>query len=72
MDARRPAVSPTEVISDGTDAITGLSMLTLQFFPFAIPALVLVIAPLALLAGAVLLIASPLLLPLWLIARARR
>ena len=72
MDARRPAISPTDVVTDGTNAVTGVAMLTLQFFPFAIPALVLVVAPVALLAGAALLVASPVLLPLWLLARARR
>ena len=71
MDAR-PAISPSEVVTDGTTAVTGLALLTLQFFPFTIPMLILVVAPLALIAAAGLLVASPVLLPLWLISRARR
>ena len=52
--------------------IVGLTTLTIQFFPFALPLLILVIAPLAVLALAGLLLALPILLPLWLGRRALR
>lgn len=52
--------------------IVGLTTLTIQFFPFALPLLILVIAPLAVLALAGLLLALPILLPLWLGRRVLR
>jgi membrane protein implicated in regulation of membrane protease activity len=46
--------------------MTGLEILTLQFFPFALPLVALVIAPLALPALPALLVAGIFVLPLWL------
>ena len=52
--------------------VVGLTTVTIQFFPFALPLLILVIAPLAVLALAGLLLAIPILLPVWLGRRALR
>jgi hypothetical protein len=49
----------------------GLGILTLPLFPLALPTLVL-LAPLALIPVAVLLLAAPVLLPIWLVRRIRR
>ena len=65
-------LSPGEVADETTTSITALSMIVLQFFPFAVPALLLVVAPLALLAAVAALLAAPIVLPIWLIRRARR
>jgi hypothetical protein len=65
--------TPATEIADAAGAIgAGLGVLTVQLFPFAMPALALVIAPLALLALPLLLLAVPLLLPLLLIRALRR
>jgi hypothetical protein len=50
----------------------GAGILTVQLFPFAVPALALVIAPLALLALPLLLLAIPVLPPLLIIRAVRR
>ena len=65
-------LSPGEVAGETTTSITALSLLVLQFFPFAIPALLLVVVPLALLAAVPALLAAPIVVPLWLIRRTRR
>lgn len=44
--------------------VVGLTTLTIQIFPFALPLLILVIAPLAVLAVAGLLLALPILVPI--------
>ncbi len=49
--------------------VVGLTTLTIQIFPFALPLLVLVIAPLAVLGLAVAVLLLPILLPLWLARR---
>ena len=65
-------LSPGEVAGETTTSITALSLLVLQFFPFAIPALVLVVVPLALLAAIPAVLAAPIIVPLWLVRRTRR
>lgn len=65
-------LSPSEVADGTATSITALSMIVLQFFPFAIPALVLVLAPLALLGAVAALLAAPIVVPVWLIRRVRR
>jgi membrane protein implicated in regulation of membrane protease activity len=65
--------TPATEIADAAGAMTaGLGILTIQIFPFALPALALVLAPLALLALPLLLLAVPLLLPLLLVRALRR
>lgn len=46
--------------------VVGLTTLTIQIFPFALPLLILVIAPLAVLGLAAAVLAIPIVLPLWL------
>jgi membrane protein implicated in regulation of membrane protease activity len=69
MDERTPTPSPAEVADTAGGLAAGLGVITITFFPFALPLLVLVIAPLAVLALAGLLLALPILLPLWLARR---
>jgi hypothetical protein len=45
--------------------LVGLGILTMALFPFALPGLLLFVAPLALVAVVSLLVAIPLVLPLW-------
>jgi hypothetical protein len=53
--------------------LAGLGILTMALFPIALPGVLLfVVAPLALVAVAGVLLAIPLLLPLWLIRLVRR
>jgi hypothetical protein len=52
--------------------LVGLVTLTIQIVPFALPLLVLVIGPLAVLGVAALVVASPVLVPLVLIAAWKR
>jgi hypothetical protein len=52
--------------------LVGLGILTMALFPFALPGLLLVVAPLAVLAVAGLLLALPLVLPLWVVRIAIR
>jgi hypothetical protein len=66
MDAHSESPSPADLASEAGGLIVGLTTLTIQIFPFALPLLILVIAPLAVLALAGLVLALPILLPLWL------
>jgi membrane protein implicated in regulation of membrane protease activity len=63
----RATPSPADVASELNDLLAGVGILTMALFPFAVPVLVLVIAPLALVAVAGLLLAIPFVLPLWLV-----
>jgi hypothetical protein len=67
MQAPRATPSPADVASELNDLLAGVGILTMALFPFAVPVLVLVIAPLALVAVAGLLLAIPFVLPLWLV-----
>ena len=66
MDTRSESPSPADLAVEAGGLIQGLGTLTIALFPFAIPLLVLVIGPLAVLALAGLVLALPILLPLWL------
>jgi membrane protein implicated in regulation of membrane protease activity len=66
MDAHSESTSPADVAAEAGGLIAGLGILTIQFFPIAMPLIILVIGPLAVLALAGLLLALPILLPLWL------
>jgi hypothetical protein len=66
MDTRSESPSPADLAVEAGGLIQGLGTLTIALFPFAIPLLVLVIGPIAVLALAGLVLALPILLPLWL------
>jgi hypothetical protein len=66
MHAPPAAPSSADVATEVNGLLTGLGILTFQIFPFALPLLVLVVAPLALVALAGLLLAIPFVLPVWL------
>jgi hypothetical protein len=66
MQAPREGPSPAEIATEVGALSVGLGALTLQLFPFALPLLVLVLAPLALLGAAGLLLAGIVVAPFWL------
>ena len=66
MHAPRATPSSADVAMEVTNLSAGVGILTLPLFPFALPGLVLVVAPLAVLAAVGLLLAMPIVLPLWL------
>jgi hypothetical protein len=67
MHARRPASSAADLATEVNGLLVGLGIVTMALFPIALPGLLLfVVAPLALVAVAGLLLAIPLVLPLWL------
>jgi hypothetical protein len=66
MDANSESPSLGDLAGEAGGLIAGLGILTMQIFPFALPGLILVIGPLAVLALAGLVLALPILLPLWL------
>jgi len=66
MQAARQAPSSAEVATEVNGLLAGLGILTMTLFPFALPGLfLLVVAPVLLVAVAGLLVAIPVLLPLW-------
>jgi hypothetical protein len=66
MDTHSESPSPADLAGVAGGMIVGLTTLTIQIFPLALPLLILVIGPLAVLALAGLVLAIPILLPLWL------
>jgi hypothetical protein len=66
MDAHSESTSPADLAGEAGGLIAGLGILTIQLFPIAMPLLILVIGPLAVLALAGLVLILPILLPLWL------
>jgi hypothetical protein len=58
--------SSSDVATEVANLSAGLGILTIPLFPFALPALLLVVVPLALLAMVGVLLAVPFVLPLWL------
>jgi hypothetical protein len=66
MDTYSESPSAADIAGEAGGLIVGLTTLTIQIFPFALPLLILVIGPLAVLALAGLVLALPILLPLWL------
>jgi hypothetical protein len=66
MDEHSESPSPADLAGEAGMLVVGLTTLTIQIFPFALPLLILVIGPLAVLALAALVLAIPILLPLWL------
>jgi hypothetical protein len=69
MDEHSEAPSTADLAGEVGALSAGLGILTVPLFPLAIPLIVLVIGPLAVLAVAGLLLALPILLPLWLARR---
>ena len=67
MDAPPATPTATDVAGELSAWMVGLGILTMMLFPFAIPLLVLVIAPIALIALAGLLLAAPFILAFWLV-----
>jgi hypothetical protein len=72
MNASRPAPSSADVATEVANLSAGLGILTISLFPFALPALVLVIVPLMPLAIVGALVAIPFILPPWLFRTVRR
>jgi hypothetical protein len=66
MDQHSETPSLAELAGVAGGFVAGLTTLTIQLFPFALPLLILVIAPLAVLGLAAALLVLPILLPLWL------
>ena len=66
MISPREAPSSAEVATKVNDVSVGLGILTFALFPFALPGIVLVVAPLVLVVVVGLLVAIPVVLPLWL------
>jgi hypothetical protein len=66
MDAHSTAPSTADLAGEVGALSAGLGILTIQLFPFALPLIVLTFAPLVVLALAGLVLALPILLPLWL------
>jgi hypothetical protein len=69
MDEHSEAPSTADLAGEVGALTAGLGALTIQFFPFAMPLIILVIGPLAVLALAGLLLALPIILPFWLARR---
>ena len=70
MDELSESPSLVDLAGVAGALVVGVTTLTIQFFPFALPLLILVILPLGALAVAGLLLAIPIVLPLWLARRA--
>jgi hypothetical protein len=67
MHATSQTPSSAEVATEVSGLLAGLGILTMALFPVALPGLLLfVVAPLGLVAIAGVLVAIPLILPLWL------
>ena len=67
-----PRASATDVATELGGLSAGLGTLSFALFPLAVPGLLFVIAPLAVLAVAGALLALPIVLPLWLARSALR
>jgi Flp pilus assembly protein TadB len=72
MNASSQAPSLSEVADQAGMLGAGLGILTIPLFPFALPALVLVVGPLLPLAVAGALLAGVFALPLWLVRKVLR
>jgi membrane protein implicated in regulation of membrane protease activity len=66
MDAHSESPSAADLVGWVGALNVGLGTLTFQLFPFALPLIILVVGPLAVVAVAGLLLALPIMLPLWL------
>ena len=66
MDEHSESPSALDLLDEAGALVVGLTTLTIQIFPFALPLLILVIGPLAVLGLAAALLALPIVLPFWL------
>lgn len=67
MNPRRTGPSLGELTTETNSVLAGLGILTVALFPLALPGLLLfVVAPIALVAMVGVLLATPLVLPIWL------
>jgi hypothetical protein len=64
--------SSADLATEANSLATGLGIVTFALFPFAVPALIFVVAPLALVAVVGLVLALPVVLPVWLVRAVRR
>jgi len=72
MRTQSAGTSSAEVATEVNGLSVGLGILTFTRFPLALPALLFVLAPLALVAVVGLVLAIPVVLPLWLVRTVRR
>ena len=72
MNTPRTTPSTTEAVTEVNGLLAGVGILTVTLFPFALPAVLLVVAPLAVLALAGALLAIPVVVALWLVRSLRR
>jgi membrane protein implicated in regulation of membrane protease activity len=72
MQAHSAGPSSADVAAEANTLSTGLGIITFALFPVAVPGLLFVVAPLALVAVVGLVLAIPLVLPLWLVRTVRR
>jgi hypothetical protein len=72
MRTSDPTPSTTDIAREVNIMLAGLGLLTVQFFPLALPLLLLTIAPLAVLALPLLLLGAVVILPLRLVRRLLR
>jgi hypothetical protein len=72
MNTPRSTPSTTEAVTEVNGLLAGLGILTVTLFPLALPGVLLVVAPLAVLVLAGALLAIPVVVPLWLFRRVRR
>jgi nitrate/nitrite transporter NarK len=66
MHTRSETTSPADVAGEAGSIMAGLGIITVQFFPFALPLLILAFGPLLPLALVGLVLAVPILVPIWL------
>jgi hypothetical protein len=64
--------SSADLATEANGLATGLGVITVALFPFAVPALIFVVAPLALVAVIGLVLAIPFAIPVWLVRAVRR
>jgi hypothetical protein len=73
MQGHPTGPSSADLATEGNALFSGLGIITFALFPVALPGLLLfVIAPLALVAVVGLLLAIPVVVPLWLVRTVRR
>ena len=66
MHAPRTSPAPADLATEFANLAVGLGILTFVLFPFALPALLLVVGPLVPVAVVGALLAVPVVLPVWL------
>jgi hypothetical protein len=72
MNAHPTPPSSADLASEAGGLSTGLGIITVALFPVAVPGLLFVVVPLALMAVVGLLLAIPFVVPVWLVRTVRR